>query len=88
MNKQDRRGEWTIVLALLGAVMFSGAILDGFTLESLDFVLGIPSLYLYLFGAWAVLILLLALVMESRHDFDRKPPESTSSNDSRGSDPF
>lgn len=86
MSNRDRRGERTIALALLGAVMFSRPILDGFSLEHLNFVLGIPSLYLYLFGAWVVLIGLLALVMESHGNSEKKRTNSGAYRDNNGSD--
>ena len=68
MNDPKKRGELTIALALLGVVLFSKPILDGFDAARETFLLGIPSLYLYLFLAWGLLVLLLALVVESAGD--------------------
>ncbi len=48
---------------LLGAVLFNYPILSLVNRDSLLF--GIPVLYLYLFGVWAVLILLIARVTGS-----------------------
>jgi hypothetical protein len=51
-------------LFFLGAVFFNYPILSLFNREVLFF--GIPVLYLYLFGGWALLILLTALATRSR----------------------
>ena len=50
-------------LFLLGAVLFNYPILSLVNRDSLLF--GIPVLYLYLFGVWAVLILLISRVTGS-----------------------
>jgi len=50
-------------LFLLGAVLFNYPILALFNRE--HFLFGIPILYLYLFGIWALLILLTSLVTGS-----------------------
>jgi hypothetical protein len=50
-------------LFLLGVVLFNYPILAIFNRE--HFLFGIPILYLYLFGIWAVLILLTAMVTGS-----------------------
>ena len=65
MSNPDKRGERTIALALLGIVLFSKPVLEGIDADGEHFLFGIPSLFLYLFVAWLVLIGLLALVMES-----------------------
>jgi len=51
-------------LFLLGALLFNYPLLALFNTTAM--VLGIPVLYAYIFGAWALLIGLLALVVE-RH---------------------
>jgi hypothetical protein len=53
-------GDRFIALLLLGVLAFSPALVSIFSLPRLVF--GVPALYLYLFGAWAALIALLALV--------------------------
>lgn len=73
MNRPDQRSERTVVLALLGALLFSQPLLGAFDAGSEDLVFGFPVLYLYLFLAWAALIGLLALVMESFTE-DAPPP--------------
>jgi len=61
-------GARLIALFLLGILLFSAPIMEIFNTDAL--VLGIPLLFLYLFGAWLLLVALLALVL-SRH---RAPP--------------
>ncbi len=54
--------ERTVGLFLLGLVLFFPPVLTVFDRAALLF--GIPVLFLYLFGAWALLIGLIAWVME------------------------
>lgn len=49
---------------LLGCLLFNYPLLDLFNSDAK--VLGIPLLYAYLFGAWALLIVLMAWIMERR----------------------
>ena len=53
-----------IGIFLLGVVLFNYPVLSLFDREI--FLSGIPILYLYLFGVWALLILLTAMVTASR----------------------
>ena len=53
-----------IGIFLLGVVLFNYPVLSLFDREI--FFSGIPILYLYLFGTWALLILLTAMVTGSR----------------------
>ena len=48
-----------IALALLGCLLFGYPLLEVFNVPAT--ILGIPVIYAYLFGAWAGLILLVAL---------------------------
>jgi hypothetical protein len=57
-------GDRLIALFLLGVLLFSAPMMAIFNLDTL--VLGIPLLYLYLFGAWLLLVAVLALVL-NRH---------------------
>ena len=52
-------------LFLLGCLLFNYPLLQLFARDSTIF--GMPLLYCYIFGAWAALIGLIALVIE-RHD--------------------
>lgn len=86
MGDPEKRGERTVALALLGAVLFSGPILAGFEADGGNFLFGVPSLFLYLFVAWGVLIGLLALVMESLDGLRTRPPKSPVSDEHSGPD--
>ncbi|MGI9383269.1 MAG: hypothetical protein ACR2PO_08945 [Methyloligellaceae bacterium] len=69
MNEHSQQGARTVALTLLGAVLFHRPLLDVFDAGADATVGGIPVLFLYLFGAWALLIVLLGVVIE-RADSD------------------
>jgi hypothetical protein len=54
----ERRPERLIALFLLGALLFSPALLALFARE--ETVAGVPLLFVYVFGAWSALVALLA----------------------------
>lgn len=56
------RGQRLVALFLLGVLLFNYPLLQLFSRDGL--VLGIPLLYCYIFCTWAVLIGLMALVVE------------------------
>jgi hypothetical protein len=58
----SRKGERLVGLFLLGCLLFNYPLLALFNLRAT--VLGIPSLYAYLFAAWALLVVLVAVIME------------------------
>jgi len=62
MTKSSRKGPRLVALFLLGCLLFNYPMLALFNVRGT--VLGIPLLYAYLFFAWALLITLVALVME------------------------
>ena len=62
MTKPSRRGQRLAGLFLLGCLLFNYPLLALFNVRTTVF--GVPLLYAYLFGAWALLIALLAYVME------------------------
>ena len=62
MAKPGRKGERLTGLFLLGCLLFNFPLLGLFNVPAT--VLGVPVVYAYLFGAWALLIALVALVME------------------------
>jgi hypothetical protein len=64
MGEFETRGQRLIALCLLGFVLFNYPILALFNLPTA--VLGIPVLYAWIFCAWAVLIALMAWVVEKR----------------------
>ena len=62
MAKKGRRGERLVGLFLLGCLLFNFPLLALFNVKGA--VLGIPILYAYLFAAWALLIAVVAMIME------------------------
>ena len=62
MKTQGARGPRLASLFLLGVLLFNYPLLALFNVRGA--VLGVPILYAYLFAAWAVLIALVAIVME------------------------
>jgi len=60
--KPSRRGERLVGLFLLGCLLFNFPLLALFNVRATAF--GIPVLYAYLFTAWALLIVLVAVIME------------------------
>ncbi|HLS55154.1 MAG TPA: hypothetical protein VK052_03730 [Zeimonas sp.] len=64
MNRTNIAGQRLVAVFLLGCVLFNYPALSLFNKPAAIF--GIPLLYAYVFGAWALLIGLLALVIERR----------------------
>jgi hypothetical protein len=62
MSQRPGTGERLLALFALGVVLFNFPLLALF--DRAVTVLGIPVLYVYIFCAWALLIALLALVIE------------------------
>lgn len=62
MPKSSRRGPRLVGLFLLGCLFFSYPMLA--VANARATILGVPVLYAYLFAAWAILIVLVAYVME------------------------
>lgn len=73
MKEHNHLGERTVALTLLGAVLFHRPLLDVFDAGAEATVAGIPVLFLYLFGAWALLIALLGAVVERANGDDPGP---------------
>lgn len=67
-----QRNERLVLLTLLGSVALNYPLLALFSTGGL--VLGMPVLYLYLFGVWVALIALAGIVIESRKG---APPQAT-----------
>ena len=65
MRRSDLTGPRLVAVFLLGSVLLNYPILAIFTLPVE--VAGIPLLYTYAFGAWLLLIGLMAMVIERRH---------------------
>ena len=66
MIRPSIKGQRLVALFLLGVLLLNYPLLDLFT--SPDRVLGIPVLYAYVFLVWALIIGLMALVVEKRSD--------------------
>jgi hypothetical protein len=64
MVQSARTAQRLVALFLLGALLFNYPLLQLFNVPVSLF--GVPLLYAYLFAAWALLIVLLALVMERK----------------------
>ncbi|HQY28126.1 MAG TPA: hypothetical protein PK787_04985 [Burkholderiaceae bacterium] len=64
MNRTNIAGQRLVAVFLLGCVLFNYPVLSLFNTPAAIF--GIPLLYVYVFGAWGLLIGLLALVIERR----------------------
>jgi hypothetical protein len=62
MPKSSRKGPRLVGLFLLGCLFFNYPMLA--VVNARTTVLGVPVLYMYLFVAWALLIALVAFVME------------------------
>ena len=64
MGESDVRGQRLAALCLLGLLLFNYPLLAVFNVQGTLF--GVPVLYAYFFLAWAVLVALMALVIERR----------------------
>ncbi len=64
MIEAARRAPHLVALCMLGCLLFNYPVLALFNVNGA--VLGIPILYFYIFSAWAVLILLMALAVDRR----------------------
>jgi hypothetical protein len=66
MIRPSVKGQRLVALFLLGLLLFNYPLLDLFAGPTQ--VLGIPLLYVYVFAVWALLLALMALVVERRGD--------------------
>ena len=64
MEDFDAKGQRMIGLCMLGCVLFNFPILALFNVPGT--LLGVPVLYAYIFFAWALLIALMAWVVEKQ----------------------
>lgn len=75
MNTSGSKGERSIALFLLGILLFNPPLLSIFSGDVV--IAGVPLLYIYLFLAWAVFILLIGIISETgqeRRRSRRLPP--------------
>ena len=66
MARPSVKGQRLVALFLLGCLLFNYPLLNLFSYSGEVF--GIPLLYVYIFGVWALLIGVMALVVEMRGD--------------------
>ena len=66
MNRPSIKGPRLVALFLLGLLLLNYPLLQLF--ERPGEILGIPLLYAYVFAVWALLIVLMALILEKRSD--------------------
>jgi len=64
MHASSRKRQQLVGLFLLGCLLFNYPLITLFDRPVL--VLGVPLLYAYLFGAWALVIALVAVIAERR----------------------
>jgi hypothetical protein len=62
MPKSSRKGQRLFGLFLLGCLLFNYPLIALFNSRAMVF--GIPLLYAYLFAAWTLLIVLVAVIVE------------------------
>ena len=72
MVRPEAKRERSLGLFALGLLIFSPPLLAIFSLER--FLAGLPLLYLYLFVAWAALIVMMALNARELKPPGRPPP--------------
>ncbi len=66
MIRPSVKGQRLVALFLLGLLLFNYPLLDLFAGPGQLF--GIPILYVYVFSVWALLLALMAIVVEKRAD--------------------
>jgi hypothetical protein len=64
VGETDRKGQRMVALCMLGCVLFNFPVLALFNVPGALF--GVPLIYAYIFVAWALLIALMAWVVERR----------------------
>jgi hypothetical protein len=64
MEELEAKGQRLIALCMLGCILFNFPILALFNVP--ESLFGVPVLYAYIFLAWALLIALMAWVVEKR----------------------
>ncbi len=79
MQAPSRTRELLVALFLLGALLLAPPLLIIFNKATR--ILGIPTLYLYLFVVWTALIALVAVVVERRNNADDLAETSTETAD-------
>lgn len=69
MDRENRKSMQLVGVFFLGCVLFNYPIITLFNIDK--FVMGIPLLYICLFGSWAALIAFILLIMETGRKQDK-----------------
>jgi hypothetical protein len=64
MQESEAKGQRLVALFIFGCVLFNYPVLSLFNVAAMAF--GVPVLYAYIFAAWALLVALMAYVVERR----------------------
>jgi hypothetical protein len=64
MKREEAKAQRLVALFILGCLLFNYPILSLFNVAATVF--GVPVLYAYIFAAWALLVALMAYVVEVR----------------------
>ena len=64
MQEPEAKGQRLVALFIFGCLLFNYPVLSLFNAAAE--VAGVPVLYAYIFAAWALLVALMALVVETR----------------------
>jgi hypothetical protein len=64
MKREEAKAQRLVALFILGCLLFNYPILSLFNVAATAF--GVPVLYAYIFAAWALLVALMAYVVEVR----------------------
>lgn len=72
MVSKRQRGERLVAVSIVGLLALNYPLLDLFNRVALVF--GVPLLYVYLFLAWALLIAVMAMVLERKAPGDASNP--------------
>ena len=64
MEDKDTKGQRLIALFIFGCLLFNYPVLSLFNVVAAVF--GVPVLYAYIFAAWALMVGLMAWVVEAR----------------------
>ena len=65
MRESEAKGQRLIALFIFGCLLFNYPVLSLFNVAAEAF--GVPVLYAYIFAAWALLVAMMAYVVEAQH---------------------
>ena len=64
MREPEAKGQRLVALFIFGCLLFNYPVLSLFNVAAE--VVGVPVLYAYIFAAWALLVALMAYIVETR----------------------